>query len=168
MPRAGECRSPEQIRNLIMTNSLVTDTGCWEWQKALGHKGYGLLKWNRPGLPPMTKAHRVSYTAFNGDPGDLCVLHQCDNSRCVNPGHLFLGTKAENVSDMDSKGRRFRGSVNRGVNNRMSKLSEDQVLEIRGLAAGGLTQADVGSVFGVSRECVSKVVNGSRWGHIKG
>lgn len=166
MPKAGECRSPEQVRNLITANSLVSDTGCWEWQKALGHKGYGLLKWHRPGLPPMTKAHRVSYTVFKGDPGELCVLHQCDNPRCVNPDHLFLGTKGDNSADMDSKDRRYRGVMNRGVENSRSKLTEAEVLEIRRLVAGGVTQTDVAPHFGVGRECVSKVVNGRRWGYV--
>ena len=53
------------------------------------------------------KAHRASWLAFQGSQGlnDLCVLHTCDTPACVNPSHLFLGTKTDNAKDRDAKGR---------------------------------------------------------------
>lgn len=62
----------------------------------------------------MLGAHKVAWTYTNGDPGELCVLHRCDNRVCVNPAHLFLGTKQDNVDDMYKKGRdRCRGAEER-------------------------------------------------------
>lgn len=85
---------------------MMDDRGCWEWTSAFGQGGYGKLTANSQ----QRSAHRVSYEIHHGPIGDgLCVLHRCDNKSCVNPGHLFLGTKSENTRDMYAKGR-HRGS----------------------------------------------------------
>lgn len=91
---------------------------CWEWMKFVNSHGYGMLailtvKGRRPIL-----AHRLSWIISHGDPGTLCVLHKCDNRKCVNPAHLFLGTRPDNTRDMIAKGRQkwpqFRPFCKRG------------------------------------------------------
>lgn len=78
---------------------------CWLWTAAIysKRKPYGVFQQGQG--RGTIKAHVWSYTQAKGDTNDLCVLHTCDNPRCVNPDHLFLGTRADNNKDMENKGR---------------------------------------------------------------
>lgn len=100
-----------------------TKRGCWEWLGAIGKDGYGLTC-----VDSKTQgAHRVSWEATNGEiPKGLWVLHKCDNPKCINPKHLFLGTAKDNTKDSMQKGRRkFRGE-----DNPSTKLTNTQREEI--------------------------------------
>jgi hypothetical protein len=76
---------------------------CWNWMGALCSSGYGNFitsdrRWSG--------AHRLSWEWANGPiPAGLCVLHRCDNRKCVRPEHLFLGSEGDNTNDMVAKGR---------------------------------------------------------------
>jgi hypothetical protein len=75
---------------------------CWEWQGATGGTGYG--EFCVKGA--LMAAHRVSWELHNGViPEGSLVLHKCDNRRCVNPVHLFLGSQSDNMLDASRKGR---------------------------------------------------------------
>lgn len=73
---------------------------CWEWTASLNNTGYGVFN-----LKGETLAHRIAYQIFYGKIGDKQVLHKCDNTKCVNPDHLFVGNHDDNMKDKQKKGR---------------------------------------------------------------
>jgi len=77
---------------------------CIEFQGALDPDGYGAIKWNGRKI----NTHVLAYTLANGEIDlGLCVCHECDNRKCVNPEHLWLGTKKDNHRDMVEKNRHY-------------------------------------------------------------
>lgn len=128
------------------------NTGCWLWTGSLLNYGYGAFS-------PGGRAHRFAYSAFKGPiPEGVFVLHRCDVPSCVNPDHLFLGTRADNVADMMQKGRQPRGSRNGSA-----KLTPAQVLEI---FASTEKQAVLAARYGVVHTAISKIKRGHKWAHL--
>lgn len=85
--------------------ALIPFHTCWEWIGAVASNGYGVINQGRRTTGIM-RAHRVSWEIHFGPvPDKLWVLHKCDNRTCVNPAHLFLGTRQDNVDDMVNKKR---------------------------------------------------------------
>lgn len=146
--------------------------GCWEWQGAKSGFGYGVIGVYVNGARKLQKTHRVSWTLKYGDiPDGMCVLHKCDNPKCVNPDHLFLGSYADNVHDCIDKGRfhilkpgapppRHLGELNG-----LSKLTSQQVLDIRNMSKT-MTRAEIAKIYSVSRSTVTDIVNRNTWRHI--
>ena len=101
--KAGRPTRPidERLYSKTIKNEV---TGCWEWQGGTNNIGYGLIK--DMDFGNMRTTHRVSYELANGSiPKGKCVLHKCDNVLCVNPDHLWSGTRLENTRDMIQKQR---------------------------------------------------------------
>lgn len=135
---------------------------CWLYTGGIGSTGRGVFGIGQKCID----AHRVSWLLTCGEiPDGLCVLHKCDNGRCVNPLHLFLGTLADNIHDMDRKGRRH---TLKGEADPKSKLTEAQVRQIRTLYRPyEFSQFKLADIFGVSRTTIQSVLNGSNWKHVK-
>lgn len=137
--------------------------GCWEWQGGLNKKGgYGQIQVGGR----HTLAHRVSWRlAHHGEaiPIKRYVLHRCDNTRCVNPGHLFLGTHAENMRDMMRKGR---GTKARGERHGRARVTSRVVRTIREMSEEGSSQRQIARAFGISRRCVQHILAGNTWAHV--
>lgn len=133
--------------------------GCWLWTATKNEDGYGQFKLDGQ----MRRAHKVSYELFVGPiPEGLDVLHKCDNRGCVNPNHLEVGTHGDNMRQMAERGRSAKGEGHGSA-----KLTEDQVLEIRGrYAAGGVSQRALAAEYGVSHTTIRRVVSNKNWTHI--
>jgi DNA-binding transcriptional regulator YiaG len=146
-------------------NNYTINGDCWEWKSHIRPNGYGRVWFEGR----MQYAHRVVYELVIGKipKGEgyhgTCVCHKCDNRKCVNPAHLFLGSNADNVRDKKEKGRAPRMQ---GEANGFAKLTADQVREIRRLSEEGLTQRAIANRFGISQKQVSRIVRGKRWAHL--
>ncbi len=129
---------------------------CWVWMASIHPDGYGRLEGYL--------AHRVSFFVHFGDSMNsaLMVCHRCDNPTCVNPDHLFQGTRGENNSDRAGKGR-----SSRGAHRPLAKLTDEKVREIRVLfASGSILQKDLAERYGVARPIISYIINRKRWKHV--
>ena len=145
-----------------------SDDECWEWTACKNSDGYGSIYCEGR----MLKAHRVSWE-INVDeiPDGMDVLHHCDNPSCVNPTHLFVGTKRDNMLDAYAKGRK----TQIGERNGFSILTRKQVIQIKkGVSNAEFKHGDKSSFarywadeFNVSFECVRSIVNNYSWTHIK-
>lgn len=149
----------ENIRKKIFIKRLVnSSTGCWEWMGQLSSDGYGRMSFNRK----LYLAHRMSaklFLAFDLS-SPLKVLHKCDNPRCVNPEHLFIGTVADNMKDKQRKGRQ------RGTRIGTAKLNEEKVVDIILSMRQGIPNRDIASQYGVTIDCIYKIKIGKNWRHV--
>jgi hypothetical protein len=135
---------------------------CWVWTASTNQWGYGQFNAREH---QCTLAHRFAWRLSFGDAKEMCVLHKCDNPRCVNPDHLFLGTRTENAADKVRKHRQSRISLP-GSRNPIAKLSEEQVTQMRALARSGVSGAELGRRFSVSKSTACRAIRGALWRHV--
>ena len=161
------------------------DDDCWIWTGGINIRGYGRFWFNGR----LEQAHRFAYILTKGEiPLDLYVCHSCDNPKCCNPNHLWIGTAKDNSQDMVHKGRHLncamvhpekmaRGenhgsrthpeSMLRGSNNKNSKLTEQQVVEIRNkYAKGGISYSSLAIEYNVDMTNIACIVKRKTWKHV--
>lgn len=137
--------------------------GCHEWTSQIDKKGYGRLR--AQGTSKL--AHRIAYELANGPiPAGMEVCHSCDNPRCVNPSHLFLGTHNDNMKDGVAKGRFSRTHQAKGEQRYNAKLTNDDVLAIRAAYASGEYQKDIAARYGMVQQSIHEIVTRKTWRHI--
>lgn len=130
-------------------------TGCLLWTGAVNNNGYGAYSM-RPGNTRL--AHRVAWALEHGPiPDGLDVCHHCDTPACVNVDHLFVGTHADNMADMQRKGR---NAILLGFENPKAKLTPETLARLRALRAQGHTYIALAKTFGMTREALSMAVRG--------
>ena len=140
-------------------SKVEISNGCWEWHGRIARRYGGF--WLRDA---QQQAHRVAYHNFIGPvPNDQLVCHHCDNPICVRPDHLFLGTNSDNRVDCIHKQRH---NSPWGENHHMTKLTNDDVLCIRGLIASGIRDKEIGRQFGVSNDVIGGIRRGNTWKHM--
>ena len=140
-------------------SKVTRSAGCWEWQGSHNTRNgvatYGTLESGGRTVG----AHRLSWEIHHGAvPAGRCVLHRCDNPSCVNPGHLWLGSHADNMRDMKEKGRAAH------VPPPNARLTRDQVRDIRRRLAVGDSQRRIAKDFGIHQPAVAHIKSGRNWG----
>ena len=138
------------------------ESGCWIWRNPTNRDRGQIRVDGRTQL-----ACRVTWKAYRGPiPRGKHVLHSCDNPRCVNPAHLWVGSHRDNMADKKAKGRAHRLP---GQKHPMAKLTNKQAREIYALARmGGITQREIGEKYGVTNCTVSNIVRGTQWATVSG
>lgn len=132
---------------------------CWEWIGAVNATGYGVFCANHQ----VYLAHRFSLLSTSDAPQDKpCVCHHCDNPSCVRPSHLFFGTKSENNTDRNLKGRTV---APRGSNHNMAKLTEEDVIYIRANYVRRKSRPLLDR-FGITKTTLSYIIKRKIWKHV--
>ena len=151
-------------KNAFFSKSkLDAGTGCLEWQRCLDKDGYGKLVFKGKSY----QAHRFSWIVTYGDiPEGQCVCHKCDNPRCINPDHLFLGTHSENIQDAVDK-KRMVPCFQYRPKRTNTKLDVSQIAEIRKLyAEKQLSHRQLAKMFGVCRSNIHYILSKKYWEEI--
>ena len=140
----------ERLKNNITTRiDIDEETGCWNFNGCIQSNGYGRITFKRKTMG----AHRWSYEAFNGEiPNGFDVCHRCDNKRCVNPSHIFVGTRKVNIVDAKEKGR-----VANGEKLPQTKVFGERLSEMLSRITRGDKYIDIARDFNMTPQNVGKI-----------
>lgn len=146
---------------------------CWPWVGRIGSAGYGSLYTKAPNSKHRNYklSHRIAWELTYGPiPDGLFVCHKCDNRRCCNPNHLFVGTAKDNMQDAFDKGRLpmfvVNGQKQIGETHRCAKLKSHQIIQIREQYRNGIDASDLSKAYGVHRNTINDVVICKTWKHV--
>ena len=130
---------------------IKSEDECWEWLGPLRGKGYGYIVIEHKKI----KANRFSWIITNGlIPTEKLVLHNCDNSKCVNPNHLYIGSHSDNMRDRCS---RYNGMIGR-----TNRFTEEKIQIIKLLYSKGITQRSIAERLGLSQSYISMLIHNKR------
>lgn len=153
----GRYKGGTKWEDVFFSRLVETESGCLEYTGTIHHSGYGTIQIN--GKTQLT--HRVAWQLVHGVAGDLDVLHKCDNRKCCNTKHLFLGTNMDNIKDRQNKFRQAKGAKVF-----KSKLGEKDIPAIRDHLSMGEKISDVARWYGMSACAISNIYHRKTWKHI--
>lgn len=155
LPPLTASKVSKPLKERLLAKVEKVESGCWMFRGNLDKNGYGVIWVDRK----KAFAHRMAFSVFCEpiQKGDV-ICHKCDVPACINPAHLFKGTRLDNNRDKVAKGRQFRG----GTHPR-SKLTEDDVGRI--LSMRHMTGKAVAGIFGVNQSTIARIWSGDRWKH---
>jgi hypothetical protein len=151
--------SNDSLMNTLQKHSEINESGCILWTGYKNKTGYGLVNVGKKGRNKWLKAHRIAWELNYGPiPNGICVCHKCDVRNCINPEHLFLGTKADNNHDRWKKGRR--GNIVSGEEHPNSKLNWTKIKFIR---SSVLSQRKLSIITGVGKSEIGRIKSNKYW-----
>ena len=159
---SAECSYQAQRKDIAAAFWAKVDKSgdCWLWTGGKAKFGHGLFTMGARGRT--IGAHRFAYEqAYGPIPNGLSVCHHCDTPACVRPDHLFLGTRADNSADRDTKDRQAKGETVGA-----SKLTEDDVRAIRSAPGGWGKIKVLAQCYGVNVRTITSIRHGKIWKHV--
>ncbi len=139
---------------------VIKKEGCWDWKGCIEKNGYARLSCKDIDV---RHAHTASYMIYKGIiPEGLQVNHLCNNRKCSNPSHLYVGTQQENMRDKILANRQAKGSKNGN-----SKLDECQVQKIKTMLKNGEKTSEIAYIFNVSKTQIRNISKHNQWKHIE-
>lgn len=137
--------------------------GCWPWTRTVGNHGYGAIFKGK-----QLRTHRIAYELSNGKiPEGMCVLHKCDNRKCCNPSHLFLGTHLDNIADMVAKSRNNCGKLQPDRKRRVKLTEQIAKKIIQKYKTGKCLMTHLAKEYGMHPRTVNRIVRGQKWPHLQ-
>jgi hypothetical protein len=140
--------------------SKLVPSGCIEWQSTT-RNGYGklIIGSRTDGTRMSVSAHRLSYEVHVGKiPDGLFVCHKCDNPKCINPDHLFVGSRKDNVNDREIKGRNKMPKIKYNEESYSWKIKNEEVIEIRQLNKQCISIKEIAKKFNISVRHIRDII----------
>lgn len=147
-------------RLMALVEPVDDPRACWVWQGTISCNGYGGFSlWGQ-----RLTAHRAAYLLFTGEiPDGMDVCHSCDNRRCINPDHLWLGTRADNMADCKAKGRIATGEKLKTPRGEKSNFAKLTWKDVRAIRASDATTSELALRYGVSADNIRRILRRNTW-----
>lgn len=167
--RIAELNEEQKLERLKKSfeKHVVRQEGCWDWKGPISKNGYPVMSCRRTIGPD--RGHKASWVIHKGPvPEGMHVCHTCDNRKCTNPDHLWIGTYKQNNDDKIAKGRARWAPppIKKGIDNAAAKLTEEQVKEIKILIMNGRSCYSIAKKYLVSKQTILRIKTGITWSHI--